>query len=95
MSQITRSSGKRFLTVGEAAEICRVCRDTIRAEIERGHLAATRIGLRRIVIQREELERYIETRTPNPNGASNITSEIIDEAGQICQEKRVGGRGVR
>jgi excisionase family DNA binding protein len=50
-----------FLTVAEVAELLKLNQQTVRNWIDRGELAAIRVG-RRVRIRREELERLLQNR---------------------------------
>ncbi len=48
-----------FLTVAEVAERLRLCEQTVRNMIDRGELAAIRVGPRRIRVREAELDRFL------------------------------------
>jgi excisionase family DNA binding protein len=48
-----------FLTVAEIADQLRVNQQTVRNWIDRGELAAIRLGARRVRVRASELERFI------------------------------------
>lgn len=56
------ASGRRFLTLTEAAAVLEVSRPTLDRIIERGEIDSVRIGLRRKVRPRD-LQSYVERRT--------------------------------
>ena len=61
-------SEERFLMVAEVAERLRVSRQTVRNWIERGQLAAVRVGTRRVRVREDELEWFLaagETSQPS------------------------------
>ncbi len=48
-----------FLTVAEVAERLKLCEQTVRNMIDRGELAAIRVGPRRIRVREAELDRFL------------------------------------
>jgi excisionase family DNA binding protein len=56
---ISESGESECVSLSRAAEILGVCVRTVRREIDRGHLAAFRVG-RSLRIRMSELRRYME-----------------------------------
>ncbi len=56
------ASGRRFLSLTEAAAVLEVARPTLDRIIERGEIPTVRIGLRRKV-RPKDLEKYVTRRT--------------------------------
>jgi excisionase family DNA binding protein len=48
-----------FLTVAEVADMLRLNQQTVRNTIDRGELAAVRVGPRRVRIRKSDLDRFI------------------------------------
>jgi excisionase family DNA binding protein len=48
-----------FLTVAEIAELLKLNQHTIRNMIDRGELAAVRVGARRVRVRRSDLDRFL------------------------------------
>src|ERR1019366_3292816 len=67
----------QFLTVAEIAERLRVNQQTVRNWIDRGEMAAVRIGARRIRVRQSELDRFIEAGSPAPVEAPRVEDEVI------------------
>ena len=58
----TRERPSSWLTVPEVAEELQIPRTRCYELIQRGELPATRIGARSLRVNRQELERFLETR---------------------------------
>lgn len=65
-----------FLTVGEIAARLRLNQQTVRNWIDRGELAAIRVGPRRVRVRASELERFI---------ASSSSAGLPDEASALAE----------
>jgi excisionase family DNA binding protein len=59
-----------FLTVAEIAEQLRLNQQTVRNWIDRGELAAIRLGARRVRVRASELERFISSSAGLPDETS-------------------------
>lgn len=68
-----------FLTVAEVAKLLKLNEQTIRNWIDRGELAAVRLGPRRVRIRRSELDRFI---------TAGETRPTIGEGEQVSTETR-------
>lgn len=51
-----------LLTIQNVARILDVAEETVRREIRRGNLKGAKIGLRRIVVQKQDLIAYLQAR---------------------------------
>ncbi len=58
---------EQAINVRDLAKCLTVAPITVRREIERGSLRATRIGRRRIVILPDEVARYLKSNTGEPS----------------------------
>ena len=72
-----------FLTVAEIAEQLRLNQQTVRNWIDRGELAAIRLGARRVRVRASELERFI---------AASSSAGLPDEATARQRVRRGPGR---
>jgi|ERR1019366_3408919 excisionase family DNA binding protein len=70
----------QFLTVAEIAERLRVNQQTVRNWIDRGELAAVRIGARRIRVRQSELDRFIAA------GETSASSVAVEAERQASEE---------
>ena len=68
---------EQAINVRDLAKSLTVAPITVRREIERGNLRATRIGRRRIVILPDEVARYLKSNTGEPSHeySSNCRSD--------------------
>lgn len=73
-AELVTASGRRFLTLTEAAAVLEVSRPTLDRIILRGELRTVKIGLRRKVRPRD-LERYVERRTVGVHGHDVVASK--------------------
>ncbi len=69
----------QFLTVNEVAAIVRVNQMTVRNWIDRGELAAVRVGARRVRIRRSDFDAFLATapkagRQPRPSQTETIVA---------------------
>ncbi len=70
-----------FLTVAEIADLLKLNQQTVRNWIDRGELAAVRLGARRVRVRQSELDRFIAAgETPRASkeqdaGSADVTAE--------------------
>jgi len=69
----------KLLSVQDAAELLSISRWTVRAYIRQGKLRPVRIG-RRVLLREEEIERFVEARSPNPENPVEKGGTVIETA---------------
>jgi excisionase family DNA binding protein len=77
-----------FLTVAEVADRLKLNQQTVRNWIDRGELAAVRLGQRRIRVRESDLTTFIDAGTSAAAERSPTASDLVDTHGEAWTHVR-------
>ena len=81
-----------FLTVAEVTQLLKVNQQTVRNWVDRGELAAVRVGARRVRVRQSDLDTFLEAgATIIPEAAE---PEMLVEEGSITAWATFGARRI-
>jgi excisionase family DNA binding protein len=79
-----------FLTVAEVAERLKLNPQTVRNWIDRGELAAVRLGSRRVRVLESELERFIAESSPAQGPTEESARQALSDAQEAVRAAKAG-----